>query len=483
MFHVKLYGGNMRSFCYSFLFKLVCIKLIIYYIESGGNNMETVEKNHQDVVSKLKLNTSTLLSFFIVLFALPVSTNATTIESLDSIDYTQADHTQVVEAEPVDEAIYENIDTDTTIYPQSDYTLIEAELPSDQVSINEDNLFTDEALLPFAQTDEVYNFVHFNAYKDTYRDIATYISYYIYYSADPEDHYLVAPMNLTADVVDLYNYSDLIAMQRLDINHKLRQIYYNEYSEDLVERYELKQMIPTSVYADAKASMLRAKELYSQVDPESADYDLATEVIEIAREEFSIFTNKYNNGHLEEPVLHYFISDQIEDEAVLEENIASIEEIVETLPSEIKRRLSNIYVLAEYEMPPSETPGFTLHGLAKDDGTVYFVGDKPIYKNLIYHEFGHTLDFASYALIDWDEESEDSWSTQDDWQAIYESEWADEDSYYNSTIESFAEGFGVYSLKYFLDEEPDLSAYPDSSLEDRPETVAYFDQLFETLDY
>lgn len=47
-------------------------------------------------------------------------------------------------------------------------------------------------------------------------------------------------MNLTADVVDLYNYSDLIAMQRLDINHKLRQIYYNEYSEDLVERYELK---------------------------------------------------------------------------------------------------------------------------------------------------------------------------------------------------------------------------------------------------
>lgn len=31
-------------------------------------------------------------------------------------------------------------------------------------------------------------------------------------------------MNLTTDVVDLYNYSDLIAMQRLDINHKLRQI-------------------------------------------------------------------------------------------------------------------------------------------------------------------------------------------------------------------------------------------------------------------
>lgn len=53
--------------------------------------METVEKNHQNVVSKLKLNTLTLLSFFIVLFALPVSTNATTIESLDSIDYTQAD--------------------------------------------------------------------------------------------------------------------------------------------------------------------------------------------------------------------------------------------------------------------------------------------------------------------------------------------------------------------------------------------------------
>src|SRR5699024_9315285 len=78
-------------------------------------------------------------------------------------------------------------------------------------------------------------------------------------------------------------------------------------------------------------------------------------------------------------------------------------------------------------MPPSETPGFTLHGLAKDDGTVYFVGDKPIYKNLIYHEFGHTLDFASYALIDWDKEIEDSWSTQDDWQAIYESEWRSEE--------------------------------------------------------
>lgn len=54
--------------------------------------METVEKNQQDVVGKLKLNALILISFFIVLFASPVSTNATTIESLESIDYTQPDY-------------------------------------------------------------------------------------------------------------------------------------------------------------------------------------------------------------------------------------------------------------------------------------------------------------------------------------------------------------------------------------------------------
>lgn len=444
--------------------------------------MRTNKKNHQKLISNTLLKLFTVISFIAITLVLSTNVFAST-EFIETIDYTQADRTQEVEAEILDAPILDTIDTESTIYPHSEYTLIDGELPSDQVSINKDTLFSSEELLPFAQTDEIYNFAHFNAYKDSFRDIATYVSYYIYYSSAIEDHYLVAPMNIIDEVVDLYQYSDLIAMQRLDINHKLRQIYYNEYSEDLVERYELKQIIPTSVYADAKASILRAEELYSQVDSTSEDYRLATDTIEMAREEFSILTNKYNNGHMEKPIIHYYISEELEDDEVLQDNIAAIEEVVETLPSELKRRLSNIYLLSEYEMPPSETPGFTLHGFAKDDGTVYFVGDQPIYKNLIYHEFGHTLDFASYALLDWDEETEDSWSTQDEWQAIYESEWADEESYYNSTIESFAEGFGVYSLKYFLDEDPDLTAYPDSSLENRPETVAYFEELFETLNY
>lgn len=444
--------------------------------------MRTNKKNHQKLISNTLLKLFTVISFIAITLVLSTNVFAST-EFIETIDYTQADRTQEVEAEILDAPILDTIDTESTIYPHSEYTLIDGELPSDQVSINKDTLFSSEELLPFAQTDEIYNFAHFNAYKDSFRDIATYVSYYIYYSSAIEDHYLVAPMNIIDEVVDLYQYSDLIAMQRLDINHKLRQIYYNEYSEDLVERYELKQIIPTSVYADAKASILRAEELYSQVDSSSEDYELATDTIEMAREEFSILTNKYNNGHMEKPIIHYYISEELEDDEVLQDNIAAIEEVVETLPSELKRRLSNIYLLSEYEMPPSETPGFTLHGFAKDDGTVYFVGDQPIYKNLIYHEFGHTLDFASYALLNWDEETEDSWSTQDEWQAIYESEWADEESYYNSTIESFAEGFGVYSLKYFLDEDPDLTAYPDSSLENRPETVAYFEELFETLNY
>lgn len=432
----------------------------------------------------IEVNKRKVSAYLIVLIIslLTVNVQAST-EFIDTIDYTQPDFTQEVEAESVSNSPLDLIDTETTVYPQSDYTIVDAELPSEQIEIDTETLFSTDELLPFAQTEELYPFTHFNAYKEHFRDIATYVSYYIYYSSSLTDHYLVAPMNIVDEVIDLFSYSDLIAIQRLDINHKLRQIYFNEYTDDLIERYELKEVIPQTIYADAKASMLRAEELYSQVDPQSSDYELATETIEMAREEFSILTNKYNNGYLENPIINYYVSEELEDNDVLEENIAAIQEVVDTLPSELKRRLSNIYLLAEYEMPASSTPGFSLHGFAKDDGTVYFVGDEIIYKNLIYHEFGHTLDFASYALLDWDEETEDSWSTQDDWQAIFEKEWADEESYYNSTIESFAEGFGVYALKYFLDEDPDLEAYPDSSLEERPETVAYFEQLFEELGY
>lgn len=445
-----------------------------------------VERFFQKATSKLvSLVLSTFSTIVLVGSVAPQTAHATLYTDIyEVVDYDSPYMTIEVEVDPIEDSILDTIDTETTIYPHSEYFLVEAEVPSDRIEINEDTLYSQNDLLPFADTSQQYSFPYFNAYRDSFRDMATYVDYYLYYSSDLNDHYLVPPMNITDEVSSIANLGDLIIIQGTDISHKLRQYYFADATDDLLERYELKQYIPTSIYADAKASMLRAEDLYSQMDSSDSDYDFITERMDEMREDFKILTARYNNGQFEDHVvINVYVSEELEDNETLQANLDAVEEAVQSLPSDFLRRLSNIYMLDSWEMPTSEVAGFTLHGFAMDDGTVYYVGDEIIYKNLVYHEFGHTLDFATSALVDWDENVTDSLSSQEDWQAIFEEEWADEDSYYHSTTESFAEGFGVYALEYFLGETPDLSAYPDSSLEDRPQTRAYFEELFETLGY
>lgn len=422
----------------------------------------------------------------IVTTSSPVLTQALeiTTDLTENINYDQPYKVFEIEVDPIGDSSLVTMDTETTVYPHSEYFLVEAELPSDQVEINEDTLFNEGDLLPFAVTDQLYDYPYFNGERGSFRDQATYINLYLYYSDALSDHYLVGPMDMNADVMGIFQISDLIMTQTYDIDHKLRQIYFDQLTDDLIERYELKAYIPTAVYADAKASMLRAEILYQQIDSSNNDYDLATTALEDAREAFHILTARYNNGMMEDKVtINLYVSQEVEEGESLEANVASIDEAIHSLPADVLRRLSNIYLLASWEMPASETLGFTLHGLARDNGTLFYVGDELIYKNLVYHEVGHLVDFASHALTDWVNSEMDSLSTQEDWVQIFEAEWADPDSYYNSTLESFAEGFGVYALEYFLDESPDLDAYPDSSLEDRPMTREYFANLFETLNY
>lgn len=441
-----------------------------------------IKTNRRNNVSALFIVMSTL---FLLLSVRPQGIQAVnfTTDLSEIIDYDAPYQTFEIEVDPIEDSILDTIDTETTAYTHSEYSLVEAELPSDQVEINEDTLFSQDELLPFAQTDQLYDYPYFNGVLDTFRDLATYVNLYLYYSSEITDHYLVGPMNMTDDVVSLYNYSDLILTQVYDIDHKLRQVYFNEMTDDLVERYELKAYIPTSIYADAKASMLRAEELYAQVDSSDSDYELATDAIEEGREVFQILTQRYNNGMSDTVTLNLYVSEELKEDEVLQANIEIIEEAVHSLPGDILRRLSNIYMLTSWEMPAAEVSGFSLHGLAMDNGTLYFVGDEIIYKNLVFHEVAHTVDFGSHALTDWTTNEMDAFSTQANWEQIFEEEWADDESYYNSTMESFAEGFGVYALEYFLGESPDLEAYPNSSLEDRPQTRAYFEELFETLGY
>ena len=441
------------------------------------------KSNKRKWLRQLLISISTVL---IVTTSSPVWTQALeiTTDLTENINYDQPYKVYEIEVDPIGDSILDSIDTETTVYPHSDYTIVEADLPSDQVEIDEATLFSEDDLLPFSVTDQLYDYPYFNGMRDSFRDQATYINLYLYYSDALSDHYLVGPMNMNSDVMSIFQISDLIFAQTYDIDHKLRQIYFDGLTDELMERYQLKAYIPTSIYADSKASMLRAEALYQQIDSSDSDYDLATDAIEDARETFHILTTRYNNGMTKDKVtINLYVSEEVEDGETLQANIASIDEAIHSLPADVLRRLSNIYLLASWEMPASETPGFTLHGLAKDNGTLYYVGDELIYKNLVYHEVGHVVDFASHALIDWVNSERDSFSNQEDWTEIFEAEWADPESYYNSTLESFAEGFGVYALEYFLGESPDLDAYPNSSLENRPLTRDYFENLFETLNY
>ncbi|XJS10627.1 hypothetical protein ACF3NG_11025 [Aerococcaceae bacterium WGS1372] len=439
--------------------------------------------NERSIVRKFLLIIS-IVSIILIAGPKLIQAIDITTDLNENINYDEPYKVFKIAVEPVQGSILDDIDTETTAYPHSEYSIIEAELPSDQVEIHEDTLFSQDELLAFAQTDQLYDYPYFNGELDTFRDLATYINAYLYYSSDLSEHYLVAPMNMTDDIVNFFSYSNLIETQAHDIDHKLRQVYFNEMTDDLIERYQLKAYIPTSIYADAKASMLRAEELYIQIDSTDSDYGLATKALEDARDAFRILTARYNNGQASDMVtINLYVSEELQDDETLEANVETIEEVIHTLPSDVLRRLSHIYILSSLEMPASEVSGFNLHGLAWDNGEVYYIGDEIIYKNLVYHEIGHVVDFASHALMDWTNGEMDAFSTQEDWEEIFEAEWADEASYYNSTLESFAEGFGVYALEYFLGESPDPTAYPNSSLEDRPLTQAYFEELFEALDY
>ncbi|HJF17089.1 MAG TPA: hypothetical protein K8V19_05540, partial [Globicatella sulfidifaciens] len=74
-----------------------------------------------------------------------------------------------------------------------------------------------------------------------------------------------------------------------------------------------------------------------------------------------------------------------------------------------------------------------------------------------------------------------SFSDSDEWMSVHQAEWEEEGSYYHEPSESFAQGFAAYWIKKIEGTQTSDYGYENTDIADRPETEAYFEDLFAKL--
>lgn len=375
-------------------------------------------------------------------------------------------------------------DTETSIFDVVQYDIVEAERPSDRIVIDESTLYSDN----YVDLSEYYYEIvqDFNPPyefmpKDNFRDLTTYIWYYIFYDTSQELE-MLAPINISTDLLDIFELDNLLAALYTDITFKNQHGFLYNVTDDLIEAYHLRDdyFVP-AMMADVKAIMLKAEDLMASADPSDYSYDSSLQYYEDIQYEYEVFERRYNNMLTEDdPVIEMGLTEDATDGEIAQANLAMIEEYLQPIPDNLKRRLHYIGIASAYEMPTAWNYE-DIHGFANHNLEMYFIDSDEVSPGLLFHELGHVIDFSAMIYPDALREDYNLLSLSPEWEEVFEAEWNEPDSYYAQAGEAFAQGFGAYALMYYHDLSMDDVRYVGSGLEGRPLTEAYFEELFQEL--
>lgn len=378
----------------------------------------------------------------------------------------------------------DQVDTSSSIFPTVSYEIGEGDLPSEQIKIDPNSLFSDETYEMEEYYDEIVNqrgLSYDYMPKDNFRDITTYTSIYYYYY-NPEYVELYAPINLIPGDLDDFQNLDLAEANLWDIYFKNNRGYHYMLTDDLYESFELSDIYTEEMMADMKANVMRIEYILEETDSNDTWYSEIERIYEEALKEYSSFARHYDKTVLEQVEPFYGFSEAVEQNEATDVLQATIQEAIDPLPDHIKHKIGYVGIVTREELPPSwnYTPidAFATTGL-----DMFFSEDSQPSMALTYHELGHIIDFASKIMDNAASEEYNSFAQSEAFQAVFEAEWAEEGSYYNNLSEAFAQGFGAYALEYYQGQSMDEAGYEGFGLEGRPLTRKYFEQLFSDLEF
>lgn len=377
----------------------------------------------------------------------------------------------------------EVIDTESSMYPTVSFDIVEAEVPADRIVVDESSLYSDEFLFIEAPAEEE---IYYHNYTEptTYRDYSAWLMYYIVYpNGDME---MLHSINFTDAILEFYDELAFLNAHKEDLMHKVTNDFVWPYAEDIDQLYELQAQFAPQMIADSKAAMMRADKVYATIGEEDPNHASATEIIEEMRVGYNALMQRYNNRYGATPTFNFYKSEELLDEAVTDDLIVMVEEVIATLPDDIQRRLSDFYFVPKSEITSVMEDSF-IDAYAMPSGVIY-IGDDITTDDigLIYHEIAHVLDFDSYAPASLEYDEFIRFSTNPEWQTIHDAEWMqvdDSDYYYNDPIESFAQAFAGYTLEKYQGLQMSDLGYENEDITDRPLSKAYFDSFFERHNY
>lgn len=376
----------------------------------------------------------------------------------------------------------EEIDTEATMFPTSSYELLDANLPADRVSIDESTLFSEEWVIVEDGSQEETYYQNFTD-LETYRDYSVWPMYILTY--DSGELALLAPMNMSNALSEFYTIVDFLTAQNEDLYHKLISDYMHAFSDDLDEIYRLSKGFPTAVFADGKANLLRAESLYADLSEDDPDYEEATKLLEQIRFKYFILEGRYNNACGADLYYDYFIYDDVEDSERASELVDFIDASLKKVPLDLQERLFDIRIIRQDQLN-ERTQRDDLLMKAYSERILYFSEEMEDDPSIVYYLIGHILDLSTYMPEDTNYENYTSYSLADDWMAIHDTEWLneeDEDAILNNPFHSFGQAFAAYALQKYDSEQMSDYGYEGLDITDHPESEAYFDDLFTRLEF
>ncbi|MGX7077938.1 hypothetical protein [Globicatella sp. HMSC072A10] len=389
----------------------------------------------------------------------------------------------VVNAETatVDETSFEvngqQFDLYESIYPQVEFEIGEGESIHDRIILNEDTLFAsvDDALY-VSNPGSNFEFVNEITGGKSYRDLSTFAWLYLIY--DNGDMQIVSPAVASTDLLDTFSLEELVEAQYQDINFKLHGSYLNHYTDDIYEMYHYTKNFSPQIIADAYADIRRAEILQEQ-DPSNPRIQ---EILDDMYDSYNLLVERYDMSVSEDkdPYFEYF--EGVEESSELGERESVIVEAFHKLPLDFQQRLARFGYMTHADINNIIDVGdFDLSAMAYPAREIHFSEEYEIEPVIIYHEMGHIIDYSSRVYKDPALEEYKSFSDSDEWMSIHQAEWEEEGSYYNDPSESFAQGFAAYWIKKIEGTETSDYGYENTDIADRPETEAYFEDLFAKL--
>ena len=376
------------------------------------------------------------------------------------------------------EAIY----TESTLYPTISYELIDANLPADRVKIDASTLFSDDWAI--SDGDHEANAYYQNLLElETYRDYSIWPMYILTY--DSGDLAVLAPINMSEDLLEFYSVIELLDAQNEDLYHKLISDYMHAFSDDLDEIYHLSKGFPTSIFADGKANLQRAEAIFANIPEDDENYEQALSLMDQISFKYFVLEGRYNNACGADLYYDYFVYDNVEDQERASELVDFIDASLQKMPLDLQQRLFDIRVIRHDELS-DRTEDENLMAKAYSERILYFSDQMEDDPTWVYFMVGQILDLSTYMPKDTFYEEYTSYSLADEWQTIHNNEWLDEaneDAWTNDSFNSFSFAYAAYALQKYDDAQPSDFGHENMDLTERPETEAYFDDLFNRLSF